>query len=75
MKDKEKNNEILKITGLCKTYSNGKKAVNNLNLTMYKDQISCLLGHNGSGKTTTISMLTGMIDITSGDAKVFGKDV
>lgn len=34
-------------------------AVNNLNLKMYKGQITALLGHNGAGKTTTISMLTG----------------
>lgn len=42
---------------------------------MYKDQISCLLGHNGAGKTTTISMLVGMIDITEGEAGVFGYDM
>lgn len=60
MKELEKHNEVLKLTGLTKVYSNGKKAVNDLNITMYKDQISCLLGHNGSGKTSTISMLTGM---------------
>lgn len=56
MKELEKHNEVLKLTGLTKVYSNGKKAVNDLNITMYKDQISCLLGHNGSGKTSTISM-------------------
>lgn len=60
---------------MSKVYGNGKKAVNDLNLTMYKDQISCLLGHNGAGKTTTISMLVGMIDITEGEAGVFGYDM
>jgi len=29
----------------------------------------------GAGKTTTISMLTGLIDFTSGNAKVFGYDI
>lgn len=52
-------------------YSNGKKAVNNLSINMYKDQIHCLLGHNGSGKTSTISMLNGMIGISSGEAEAF----
>ncbi|CAM9360676.1 unnamed protein product [Chrysoparadoxa australica] len=50
------------------------KAVDELSLTFYGNQITALLGHNGAGKTTTISMLTGMIPITSGSALVNGKD-
>ena len=42
---------------------------------MYKDQIFVLLGHNGAGKTSTISMLTGMQDFTEGKATVFDKNV
>lgn len=34
-----------------------------------------LLGHNGAGKTSTISMLTGLFGATGGDAKVFGVDM
>ena len=33
------------------------------------------MGHNGAGKTSTISMLTGLLDFTSGSASVFGFDV
>jgi len=62
----EAENDCLKIKNLGKVYPNGKRAVNNLSLTMYRDQIFCLLGHNGSGKSTSISMLTGMIDMTEG---------
>ncbi len=36
-----------------------KRAVNKLNLDIYDDQITALLGHNGAGKTTAISILTG----------------
>ncbi|OQR91076.1 ATP-binding Cassette (ABC) Superfamily, partial [Achlya hypogyna] len=49
-----------------------KVAVKGLDLTMYKNQITCLLGHNGAGKTTLISMLTGMIPASSGDATFNG---
>ncbi|KAJ8939521.1 hypothetical protein NQ314_011088, partial [Rhamnusium bicolor] len=42
---------------------------------MYEGQITVLLGHNGAGKTTTMSMLTGMINPTSGTAKVNGYDI
>lgn len=34
-----------------------------------------MLGHNGAGKTSTISMLTGMLEFSSGNAEVFGKDI
>lgn len=66
--------ESLKITKLVKKF--GKKAaVNNLTLTLFKDQILVLLGHNGAGKTTTISMLTQEIKPTSGKATAFGIDL
>ena len=47
----------------------GKKtAVNNLSMTLFKNEILVLLGHNGAGKTTTINMLTGLTKPTSGSA-------
>jgi ABC-type multidrug transport system ATPase subunit len=42
---------------------------------MYSDQIFVLLGHNGAGKTSTISMLTGLFEQTSGTAELFGIDM
>ena len=53
----------------------GKVAVHGLNISMYEGQITALLGHNGAGKTTTISMLTGLLPVTSGDAQVLGLSV
>ena len=51
---------IVDIQNLTKQYANASvKAVDNLNLQLYKGQIFALLGHNGAGKTTTISLLTG----------------
>jgi len=52
--DKKENNESINIHNISKIYPNKKKAVDNLTLDMYKDQITCLLGHNGAGKTSTI---------------------
>lgn len=51
------------------------KAVDGLNLDMYEGEIFCLLGHNGAGKSTTISMLTNLISIDEGDANLFGLSV
>ncbi|KAF5273700.1 hypothetical protein FQA39_LY07390 [Lamprigera yunnana] len=65
----------IKIALLSKRYKNKKIAVKNLNLNMYMDQITVLLGHNGAGKTTIMSMLTGMIPPTSGTAIINGYDI
>ena len=51
---------------MCKVYSNGYKAVKNLNVRMYKGDIFALLGHNGAGKTSTIKMITGFIEPSYG---------
>lgn len=57
------------------TYPDGTKAVAGINLKMYSDQIFCLLGHNGAGKTSTIGILTGLIKPTEGAAEIFGVDL
>jgi ABC-2 type transport system ATP-binding protein len=50
-------------------------AVGGLDLTVHRGEIFGLLGPNGSGKTTTIRMLCGLLDPTAGDATVAGFSV
>jgi len=50
-----------------------KTALNALDLTINKGEIFGLLGPNGSGKTTTIKLLLGLLFPTAGDALVFGE--
>ena len=49
------------------------RAVNDLNLEVKKGQVFGMLGPNGSGKTTTLGMLMGVVNPTSGDFKWFGE--
>uniref|UniRef100_A0A6P4EVB2 ATP-binding cassette sub-family A member 3 n=1 Tax=Drosophila rhopaloa TaxID=1041015 RepID=A0A6P4EVB2_DRORH len=51
------------------------RAVKGINLKMYRNEITVLLGHNGAGKTTTINMITGIIKPTNGTAIVNGYDI
>ncbi|KAI1312365.1 hypothetical protein F5Y03DRAFT_390713 [Xylaria venustula] len=46
------------------------KAVNHLDLVSYRHQILCLLGPNGSGKTTTLDMLSGFQKPTDGSITI-----
>ena len=71
----ELQDQFLKISDLTKVYDNGFKAVNGINLKMYNGQIFALLGHNGAGKSTTISMLTGLLKPSTGNASVFEHDM
>ncbi|GIY50749.1 phospholipid-transporting ATPase ABCA1 [Caerostris extrusa] len=48
------------------------RALSGLNLDLYEDQITALLGHNGAGKTTTIKILTGRILPTAGTVSLYG---
>ena len=60
--------------GLCKDF--GKvKAVNMLNLEVPRSRIYGFLGPNGSGKTTAIRMLCGLLTPTAGDINVLGYSI
>ena len=62
------------IEGLTKDYG-GVRAVDGLTLTIPEAEVFGLLGPNGSGKTTTINCLTGLLKPTAGRVAVEGYDV
>ncbi|MER5556100.1 ABC transporter ATP-binding protein [Streptomyces sp. NPDC002793] len=64
---------VIETRALTKRYRGGQVAVDGLDLAVPAGSVFGFLGPNGSGKTTTIRMLMGLIDPTSGTAHVLGR--
>ncbi|MFD7240203.1 ABC transporter ATP-binding protein [Streptomyces syringium] len=64
---------VIETRGLTKRYRGGQLAVDGLDLTVPRGSVFGFLGPNGSGKTTTIRMLMGLIEPSSGTAHVLGE--
>src|SRR3990170_8336427 len=66
-------NVILRTSGLSKRYGR-LLALDDLNLEVPRGQVYGFLGPNAAGKTTTISLILGLIAPTSGHVEMFGLD-
>ena len=66
---------ILEIKNYSKTYGEGKKAADNVTLTVESGDIYGFIGHNGAGKSTTIRAVVGVLDFTEGEILIDGHSV
>ena len=64
---------VIQISHLTRRFGE-KNAVDNLSLDVQAGEIFGFLGHNGAGKTTTVRLLNGVLEPTSGEARVLGLD-
>jgi ABC-2 type transport system ATP-binding protein len=65
----------LELIGLEKTYGNGKRALDGVNLAVEEGEFFALLGPNGAGKSTIIGIITSLVTKTGGKVRVFGVDI
>lgn len=74
-KELKMNNEpVIRTRGLTR-YFGSKAAVRSLDLEVPRGCVFALLGRNGSGKTTTIRMLLGLLQPTRGEGRILGQDI
>lgn len=67
--------KALEIKNLIKQYPTGVQAIKGINLTVEQGDFYALLGHNGAGKSTTIGIISSLVNKTAGEVKVFGYDL
>jgi len=67
-------NEAIQFTNLTKLYNNG-RGIDDLNLTVKQGEIFGFLGPNGAGKTTVMKLMTGLVQPTLGEVRIFGASV
>lgn len=66
---------ILEIKNFSKAYGSGKKAADNVNLSIEAGDIFGFIGHNGAGKSTTIRSAVGVLEFEEGDIFIDGHSV
>jgi len=64
----------LEISNLQKTYKNGTQALKGVDLKVSEGDFFALLGSNGAGKSTTIGIVSGLVNKSAGSVKIFGYD-
>ena len=65
---------MIQLNDVIKQY-NDTTVVDKLNLHISQGEIVGIIGHNGAGKSTTLKMIAGLIEPTSGGIKVMGRDI
>lgn len=65
----------ISVKHLNKVYADGFRALKDINLDITPGEIFALLGPNGAGKTTLISIICGIVNLSSGEVKAAGHDI
>jgi len=65
---------MIQLTNVTKRYDNT-TVVDNLSLQIEPGEIVGIIGHNGAGKSTTMKMIAGLVEPSTGSVRVMGRDI
>lgn len=66
---------MIEIRNVSKTYANGTKGLNQINLTIGRGEFVAIVGLSGAGKSTLLRSMNQLHDITEGDIVIDGKSI
>ncbi|MBR2652117.1 ATP-binding cassette domain-containing protein, partial [bacterium] len=70
------NNEVVvEFEGINFGYTKEVQILKDINFKIYKNEYICIIGHNGSGKSTISKVLSGLLKPQSGTIKLFGEQI
>lgn len=72
LKDK---NKVIELENIIFSYDQVNNVLNNVNLEIYDNEYVCIIGHNGSGKSTVSKVLVGLLKPQNGSIKIFGETI
>jgi cobalt/nickel transport system ATP-binding protein len=71
----DQNNNVIELENIFFAYAHDREVFNGLNFRLSKGEKVGIIGHNGSGKTTMLHILMGLLRPVKGRVKLFGKPV
>lgn len=69
------NKPVVEFQNICFSYSENKPILKNINFQIYDNEYVCIIGHNGSGKSTISKVLVGLLKPQSGVVKLLGENI
>lgn len=72
---KNLNNKALEVCDVSFSYDQENLILKNINFSVYENEYVCIIGHNGSGKSTVSKVLTGLLKPQKGCLKIFDEEI
>ncbi len=66
-------NEVIKVENVSFRYTSNLDVIKNVSFSIYENEYICIIGHNGSGKSTISKILMGLLQPYKGTISLFGK--
>ncbi len=66
---------VIEFRDVCNCLANGREILRNLNLDVSRGEVLVLLGRSGSGKTTALKLVNRLLETSSGELRVEGRQV